>query len=347
MSHCNGNWTATGIAWKNFSHPSSSREEYGNHEQPGFRPSYMSYAPIMPEDSNFRPRGILTADLQYPFHHEPPSTVPPYQGNHPVGHPSLTPHHVSERINFCPMVSDTPTGAFISPPSFCTPPLHSPGWSPAPFSYPPYDPRLVMSSVSPARQDIQPVFASRVSHVQPSCAIPALRQDRTSDVPLDVHPLRPPMRTWLCPCCREPFRCPQDRKRHLPLHLPLWISCSHDECSWRGYRLDAFRKHWHSEHQSTSQVPDESGSKLYDPWPLVERIAGGTVSIGDAGNLAVVWIKNIALSLDKQELLFDPWGRKGKNLKGSRKYSRFAGRTKAPPITSSAPAFSSAPPTKL
>ncbi len=171
---------------------------------------------------------------------------------------------------------------------------------------------------------IQPASVSRVSpesYVQPSYTIPALRQERISDVPPNEHPPRPPMRTWLCPRCRKPFRRPQDRKRHLQSHLPFWIGCSYDGCPWRGYRLDTFRKHWSSEHQSTSQVADESGSKLYDPGPLVEGIVRDSVSIGDAENWAVTRIREIASALGKQELLTDPWGRKGKrkDLKGSRR----------------------------
>ena len=109
--------------------------------------------------------------------------------------------------------------------------------------------------------------------------------------------------------------------------------------------MDIFRKHWHNEHQSTNQVPDESGSKLYDPMPLVDDIVSGSISIEDAENWAVERIKKIAVILDKQALLTDPWGRKKKKLKGSRQYSRFA-ETNALPITST-PAFSPVPPTKL
>jgi len=103
----------------------------------------------------------------------------------------------------------------------------------------------------------------------------------------------------------------------------------------------------YDEHQSQSTGLDKHGYQLYDPWPLVEGIVGGSVSIGDAESWAITRIKNIALELDRQELLMDPWGRKGKNLKGCRKYSRFAERTNALPVTSPTPASSSVPPAKL
>ncbi|KAH8993532.1 hypothetical protein EDB92DRAFT_417101 [Lactarius akahatsu] len=355
MNYGNDDWMATSVAWKNSPCPSPSQEKYGDYEQPDVHSYHMSHASLPAEDSNFKPGGILTVDVdpQYPFHSEPSSTALRFQGSLPVGHPSPTPHHhVSARITSCPMASGTPFGASIAPPSFCVTPPHIPVWSPAPFSYSPYDHRLAMSSVSPERLDIQPVSVSGVSagkknYVQSSYTFPTLRQGRLSDVPPIVHPSRPPLRNWLCPRCREPFRRPQDRNRHLLSHLPYWVACSYGGCSWRGYRLDAFRKHRDSEHRSTSQVPDENGSRLYDPGPLVDGIVRGSISIGDAENWAIRRIRNKALSLDNDELFMDPWGRKGKNLKSSRQHSRFAERAKALPITSPTPAFSSAPPAKL
>src|SRR6266702_1233092 len=115
----------------------------------------MSYASLASEDPTLRPRGILTVDHQYLFHLKPPFTAPPYQGNHPVGHPSPTSQYISAQATFCQMVSGAPSVASLPPPSFCTPPPHRPGWSPAPFSHPLYGPRLVMSSVPPGRLDIQ------------------------------------------------------------------------------------------------------------------------------------------------------------------------------------------------
>ncbi len=196
---------------------------------------------------------------------------------------------------------------------------------------------------------IQPVSVSRVStagHIQPSYTTPVLRRNRTSAAPPNAH-LPSPKPFVRCPVCNVESRRLQETKRHLLLHLPCWIVCSFDGCTWRGYRPDNFRKHLYDEHQSQSTGLDKHGYQLYDPWPLVAGIIGGSVSIGDAESWAITRIKNIALELDRQELLMDPWGRKGKNLKGSRHYSRFAERTNALPITSSTPASSSVPPAKL
>jgi hypothetical protein len=155
--------------------------------------------------------------------------------------------------------------------------------------------------------------------------------------------------TWQCPLCREAFSRHQDRDRHLPSHLPYWIACSC--CSWRGYRLDAFKKHWFREHESSGDVPDDdNGSKLYqelyDPRPLVKKIIQDPTSMEDAEIQAVELIKKEAVALHRQYLLTDPWGHKEKEV--SRQCPRSSNsETNALPITSSAPTLSSGPPTKL
>lgn len=169
----------------------------------------------------------------------------------------------------------------------------------------------------------QPVSVSRVhheNHVHPY-AVQTYRRDRTSNRSLNMYPSKQPMLP--CPLCPnlKYFSRQQDRDRHLLSHLPYWLGCS--GCSWRGYRLDAFRKHWHSEHKSTSLVPDDDGSKLYNPKPLIRKILQNPDSIGYAQIKAVSWIKVKALALCKQELLADPWGHKG-NLKDSLQYSQLS-----------------------
>jgi hypothetical protein len=126
----------------------------------------------------------------------------------------------------------------------------------------------------------------------------------------------------------------------VPSHLPYWIGCSFDGCSWRGYRLDTFRKHWYSEHKSTNQAPDEDGSTLYDPKPFIRKIVQNPASKGDAEFQAVEWVKEMAMVLCKQELFADPWGHK-RNLKDSLQLSG----TDALPVTPPTP-FSSLPPTQ-
>ncbi|KAI9437638.1 hypothetical protein H4582DRAFT_1956610, partial [Lactarius indigo] len=219
------------------------------------------------------------------------------------------------------MASGAPSGASESIPSssFCVPHPHHPGYSPAPFNYPRalYDPRPEISSILRGRLDIQPVSTvGPAGHIQPSYPTPMRRRNRTSVSRLNAHTPSPEPFVR-CPDCGAECGRPQETKRHLLLHLPCCIACSFDSCTWRGYRLDTFRKHWYSEHRSTSQVPDESGSKLYEPGPLVEGIVGGSVSIEEAKNRAITWIKKEALVLDKQELLMDPWGRKKGRVPGT------------------------------
>lgn len=143
-----------------------------------------------------------------------------------------------------------------------------------------------------------------------------------------------------CPLCLQKFSRRQDRDRHLPSHLPYWIGCSRNDCSWRGYRIDAFRKHWYCEHQST---PDEEGSKLYDPRPLTRKLVKNPTSIGDAEIQAISWVMGKAMTLCKQEFFADPWGHK-RNSKGFRQHPR-SSETDALPITLPTP-FSSLPPTQ-
>ena len=190
---------------------------------------------------------------------------------------------------------------------------------------------------------IQPASVSRVNHeryIQPD-AVHTHRRGRTSNHPLNMYPAKQTM--LLCPLCPKHFSRDQDRCRHLPSHLPYWIGCSCDGCSWRGYRLDAFRKHWYNEHKSANSVPDEDGSKLYNPKPLIRKIVQNPNSIRGVQTQAVSWVKNKATALCKQEFLADPWGHK-RNSKDFQQYYRFS-ETNALPITPPTPFFS-LPPTQ-
>ncbi|KAH9034138.1 hypothetical protein EDB84DRAFT_77147 [Lactarius hengduanensis] len=323
MDFNNGDRMAPGVFQKNSSHPSLSWEEYCSHENSS--------------STNFH---------SFREYFEPSFVAPPHQGNHLVGHPSSTSQHVSAQAPFYSMVSGVPPGPSESIPSspFCPPHLHRPGHSPAPFSYPQaiYDPRPKMSSVSPERLDMPVSRIGPAGHIQPSYPTPMRCRNRASASRPNAQP--PSSKPFVrCPDCGAECRRPQETKRHLLSHLPCWVACSFDGCTWRGYRLDTFRKHWYGEHRSISQVPDEVGSKLYEPGPLVEGIVGGSVSMGDAENRAITWIKNMALVLDKQELFMDPWGRKGRPPGNTLVLRR--GRRQYPSHHPSA--FSSVPPAKL
>ncbi|KAH8993531.1 hypothetical protein EDB92DRAFT_417040 [Lactarius akahatsu] len=270
----------------------------------------MSYTSLPSQDPSLTPGGILI-----------------------VGHPSSTSQHGSAQATFYLMASGVPPGPSGSLPSssFCPPHPHRPGYSPAPFSYP--------QALSPERLDMPVSRIGPAGHIQPSYPTPMRCRNGASA----SRPNAQPPSSKPCPDCGAEYRRPQEIKRHLLLHLPCWIACSFDGCTWRGYRLDTFRRHWYSEHRSTSQVPDEVGSKLYEPGPLVEGIVGGSVSMGDAENRAITWIKNIALVLDKEELFMDPWGQKGSPPGNTLVLRR--GRRQYPSHHLSA--FSSVPPAKL
>ncbi|KAH9034139.1 hypothetical protein EDB84DRAFT_1438234 [Lactarius hengduanensis] len=340
MNYGNGDWATAGVSWKNSPCPSSSQEDYSDYEQPGVHSYHMSHASLPAEDSNFKPRGILTVDvdLQYPFHSEPSSIALRCQGSLPVGHPPPTPHHhVSARKTSCLMASGTPVGASIAPPSFCVTPPHLPVWSP--FSYSPYDHRLAMSSVSPERLDTQ--YRGLALETTSSHHIP-FRRFAKADSPTS-HRL----------CTLRDHTCVPGFVLAAANHFAV-RKTENDTCC-HIFPIGSLARMAGALGEDTDLMPLENIgtantgplARLYDPGPLVDRIVRGSISIGDAENWAITRIRNIALSLDKDELFMDPWGRKGKSLKSSRKHSRFAERTKALHITSPTPAFSSALPAKL
>jgi hypothetical protein len=192
---------------------------------------------------------------------------------------------------------------------------------------------------------IQPGSVSRVHHESYArpYAVQTHRRGGTSNRPLNMYPSK--QSEFPCPLCPNlnSFGRQQDRDRHLLSHLPYWISCSCNGCSWRGYRLDAFKRHWYSEHKSISLVPDEDGSRLYNPKPLLKEIVQNPGSIRDAQTRAVSWVEEKAMELCKQELFADPWGHK-RDLKDSPQYPQLP-ETIALPITPPTP-FSTHPPTQ-
>ena len=124
-------------------------------------------------------------------------------------------------------------------------------------------------------------------------------------------------RNWRCPAsgclsfCRR-----QERNRHLLIHLPQWIHCPYPGCSWRGGRLDLFRRHWDrdSNHPSSSRDLDDRQFMTYDPRPLVGKVEKGSLSIRDAKNYAMLMVRKKASDVGKPELCENPWGRKGRSV---------------------------------
>ena len=126
-------------------------------------------------------------------------------------------------------------------------------------------------------------------------------------------------RTWHCLVsdCPSSFFRQQDRRRHLLSHLPHWIHCAYPGCSWKGDRPSAFKRHWttNPSHPSSSQDSGNDQFIIYDPFPLVERIEEGTLSIQDAKKHAMSMVKNKALDLGMPGLCDNPYGRKGRRAR--------------------------------
>src|SRR5229473_2877769 len=75
-----------------------------------------------------------------------------------------------------------------------------------------------------------------------------------------------------CPVCGDEFRRMQDRHRHIKSHLPYWILCPFQGCTWTGHRQQDLKEHWRKKHSKTGQVPVDY---LYDPRAFVNMILEG------------------------------------------------------------------------
>jgi hypothetical protein len=126
-----------------------------------------------------------------------------------------------------------------------------------------------------------------------------------------------------CPVCRTTFRRPQDRKRHMLIHLPCWLQCPLPGCAWRGDRWSNLDHHTRKYHSSlSSQIRNWKDDKnepstIYDPWPLVEGIFKGEITSQNATQMAFNFVREKARKVDKLELWeVNFWGRKEKKAKG-------------------------------
>ena len=160
-------------------------------------------------------------------------------------------------------------------------------------------------------QQVQPVQGLRgdpMDPTQPLHVAPLPFQGGETDASLKSKKY---VCNYPCPAgCPTLFRRPQDLRRHLSTHLPHWVNCPDPDCSWRGDRLSVFRKHWDTNHPSSSQDLDEDKFITYDPWPFVEKIKDGSLSIEDAQQQAMAMVSKKASELRKPELSENPWGRK-------------------------------------
>ena len=112
----------------------------------------MSYGPFISGNPIIASRAVSTVDHPHPFHSGPPFT--PLE-SHPAGYSSPAFQDVPTQTTFFSMAPGPPSGTSVHPASFCVPPSHFLGRSPASFVNPPSDHRLNMSSASHACLDIQ------------------------------------------------------------------------------------------------------------------------------------------------------------------------------------------------
>jgi uncharacterized C2H2 Zn-finger protein len=104
-----------------------------------------------------------------------------------------------------------------------------------------------------------------------------------------------------CPVCHAVYRRPQDRKRHMLIHLPCWLQCPEGGCPWRGDRWENLQRHRNKNHSYSSQKVDRIESMIYDPWPLVEGIKDES-TLQNATQQAISSVKKRAVEVGKLEL---------------------------------------------
>ena len=78
-----------------------------------------------------------------------------------------------------------------------------------------------------------------------------------------------------CPVCQEEFNRVQERNRHVETHLPHWILCPSQSCTWTGRRRWDFKEHRRKKHPETGQVTVEDAIGLYNPREFVNMIFEG------------------------------------------------------------------------
>ena len=58
-----------------------------------------------------------------------------------------------------------------------------------------------------------------------------------------------------CPICQVTYRRVQELNRHVLSHLPDYIHCRFQGCTWKGSRQSLFKEHWSSKHPEAGQAP--------------------------------------------------------------------------------------------
>ncbi|KAI9439817.1 hypothetical protein H4582DRAFT_1551044 [Lactarius indigo] len=130
--------------------------------------------------------------------------------------------------------------------------------------------------------------------------------------PFHINNTTPPATTTpgdprKCPVCSAYFTRWQDCDRHIEIHLPHWIHCPFQNCTWRGNRVKPFKIHWEKVHGSHSNIPGREQFKIYNTQEFVNQIKAGDTHIIVAGRV-IERVRAKANQLGKLSMSVDPWG---------------------------------------
>ena len=116
-----------------------------------------------------------------------------------------------------------------------------------------------------------------------------------------------------CPECREQVGYRQQNlKRHiLSVHLPCWIYCPNQSCTWRGTRKEELNKHIDKE--QCGPKPERDQYQIYDTRLILGWILEDDVPFNVAVGYALDFVGERAIELGKVEAWRDLWGRQSRD----------------------------------
>ncbi|KAI0261532.1 hypothetical protein BC834DRAFT_468349 [Gloeopeniophorella convolvens] len=88
-----------------------------------------------------------------------------------------------------------------------------------------------------------------------------------------------------CPFCPERFNRHQERERHQRSHFANYIYCREPDCSWTGYRKDAYLAHLRGVHSHTDMAREEC-CVIYDVDWLIDQFFKNNISLEGASDYA-------------------------------------------------------------
>ena len=124
---------------------------------------------------------------------------------------------------------------------------------------------------------------------------------------------------FTCRACGQTAKRQQELDRHYQyLHLPCWVFCPLEGCTYRGERPDEFKKHFdrhfnihQPKHDQKPSLPSEEQYTIYNVKVVLDWIKDwqGNDFLRAVQEWALDAVKARAFELGRQEWLENPWGR--------------------------------------